>query len=498
MTGPPTGRHVGAKLSALMHDARVAAAERIIPAETAHRAEYHKAFMEQVEQDLAPTMRAMFQDIHDDPECPEQAKAFLGPLMNPEHQGQFFLTVLALLGIGLAGPQAAAAGWVQRLQNASLHAHGDLRLSPEAAALAVVKGVAGVDAMYDEARYAGMTRDIFNGLVEITGEPPGPQQLGEALRRGYIDTERFAHGIRQGRTRNEWIDVLERLRFAPPTPGEVIAGAVEGHLDEADARRRLGEAGIDPDNYGWLYETAGRPPGTQEMLQLLNRGLVSEAEVRAAIRESDVKNKYTDAILHMRDHLLPQRSLVSMVRHGVIDDADARSRLSKLGIDAAAQDALVKEAHSTKGTGARELSIGETLSLYNEGLVDRPRAHGMLVALKFDDASANELLGLADVQRAHKLIAASVTRIRSSFVGHKIDAAQARTALDALHVETATRDHAIELWTTERGSNIKHLTEAQVAKAWNKGLIDDAGFVSRHLAMGYTEDDARLLMALDA
>lgn len=497
MSGPPTGAHIGAKIGAIMHEARVAAAAKIIPAETQHRADYHRAFMESVESDLAPTMRAMFQEVYDHPDCPEQAKAFLGPMLAPEHQGQFFLTVLALLGIGLAGPAAAAAGWSQRLQNASFHAHGELHLSPAEAALAVVKGAAGHDAMADEARYAGMTRDIFNGLVTITGEPPGPQQLAEALRRGYIDQERFEHGIRQSRVRNEWVDVMTRLRYAPPSPGQVLAGAIEGHLSEGDARRRLAEAGIDPENYPWLFETAGRPPGIQELIELWRRGDTDQATVEQAIRESDIKTKYVPTILKFRRHVPPARTVVAMLREGAIDDGKARQLLEANGVMGTDADDMIRGAHSGRARDVKEVTAAEALAAYTEGLIDRGSATAQLVALHYSGAAADELLNLSDRRRENHLKAATAARIRANYVAHKIDRQTAMGHLDAAGMDSATRDHALDLWTLERGTNVRHLTEAQVVKAWKAGLIDDGGFLDRHVAMGYTADDAALLLELD-
>lgn len=498
MSGPMTGRHVGRKLADLMHDARVAAAHKIIPAEVAHRAEYHRAFMEATEQELAPTIKAACQHVLDDETIPEEAKAMLRGAMEPEHQGQFFLVVASIIGIAMSGPAAAAEGLLQILKMNSLKRWPNVPLSPDQMALGFIKGEVTGQELVDEAVWSGVSAQRAVLLSRIAGEPPGPQQLGEALRRGYIDTERFAHGIRQGRIKNEWIDVMERLRFAPPSAGEAIAAAVQGHLSPDDSRRHFAEAGIDPGNWQWMFDTAGRPPGAQEMIQLLRRGKVDEATVRQAIRESDIKNKYIDAIVELQHVVPPQRTVVSGLRQGAVDDAQARTWLNQLGYPPAAVDMLVKEAHSTKGTNAREISLAETLSLYNEGLVDRGRAHAMLVALRFDDASAEELIQLADVMREHKVVAASVARVRSAYLGHKIRRNEASTALDALHMDGPSRDHALALWDIEHTTQVRHLTEAQVVKAWKKGALTDEQFVERHLAMGYTEDDARLLLAIDA
>jgi hypothetical protein len=497
VTGPPTGRHIGARLADLMHDARVAAAERIIPAETEHRAAYHRAFMESVEDEYAPMMRDVLGQVLEHPDCPDEAKAFLGPLLGPEHQAQFFLTLVGLLGLGLAGPQAAAAGWVQRLQNLSLHTHGDLKLTPAEAALAVIKGVAGLESMADEARYAGMTGDTFNGLVEITGEPPGPVQLMEALRRGFIDAGRFDKGIRQSRVRDEWVDVLTALRYAPPGPGEVVAGYLKGHLSEQDAAHRLSEAGIDPSNLDWLYLSAGRPPGVQQMLELWNRGAASQADVEMAVRESDIHPKWTPKILEMRRYFPPPRTTVAMLREGAVDDATARTWLAAHGVNGPDQDAYLKGAHSGRATSVKEITAAEALEFYTLGGIGRTQAADQLAALHYTPAAVADLLALTDIRAANRLTAAKVGKVRTAYDGHKIDRPSASNALDALSIDTPTRDRLLAQWDTERDVNVRHVTEAFLVKAAKAGAITKQEFIDRHTAMGYTADDAELLWTVD-
>jgi hypothetical protein len=480
-----------------MHDARVAAGSKLIGVETDHRAAYHKSFMEGVEADLAPMFRTMFGDMLEHPDVPEEAKAYLRPLLEPEHQGQFFLTLAALVGLALAGPAAAAAGWLQRMQYASMQEHGDTAIPMEAAAVGVVKGELTFEEAERQAQKSGMRADVFAALIAITGDPPGPQELQEALRRGYIDEARFAHGIRQGRTKDEWIDVLTRLRYAPVSAGEALAAAVQNHLSIDEATRHVSEAGVDPANFGWLYETHGRPPGIQELIQLWRRGAVDQATVEQAIRESDVKNKYIPAMLHFAKHVLPQRTVVSMRRHGVIDDARAMELFKEEGITGADADALLLESHQQRSQNVRDLTAAETVALYVEGIIDRTRALAMLSALHFSAEAGTALLQLADVKREHAAIAASVRRVHSAYVGHRIDRATTSTRLDALRLDAAARDQAITLWDEERAANVRPLTEAQIVRLRKADLIDDAEFVARHIAMGYTADDAALLLHLD-
>lgn len=496
MSGPATGQHIGAKLAHLMHDARVAAAEKIIPAEAEYRRAYHEALMEHLEQGSGQRLAEAMGHIFDHPDMPAEVRDLFKPLLHPEHQSDFLFGAFVLLGAVFTVPQGAAAGIAQQARNEALKLRPTVPLTPAELALIVVKGITGHEGAAAEALYSGMDGSRFDLLVQATGEPPGPQQLAEALRRGYIDAGRFQHGIEQSRIKNEWLDVLEHLRYAPPTPGEVIAGAVEGHLSLPEAQQKLSEAGIDPANFGWLYDTAGRPPGIQEMIQLWRRGDATQADVEMAVRESDVKNKYLPAILKLRRYVPPPRSIVAMIREGAVDDAEGKAMLARAGVEGADADAFLKGAHSGRATSVKEVTAAETLSAYTEGLIGRAAAAAQLKALHYDDAAAEELLALTDIRRANRLVAATANRIRAAYVAHKITHDQAMAALDAAHWQSADRDHALALWEQERTVNIRHLTETQLKDALKASILTEAEVSERLVGMGFTADDAAVIIRL--
>src|SRR5439155_22359841 len=152
--------------------------------------------------------------------------------------------------------------------------------------LGVLKGVISHDAAVHEAAKTGLDAGDMSFIEDIIGEPIGLQELLFAFRRGFINTERLVHGIRQSRIRNEWVDVIEKLRYVPISASEAVTATVQNHLDQNTAKRLVSENGIDPQWFDVMYETEGNPPGPGQMLDLLNRGQMSVADVKQGLRES--------------------------------------------------------------------------------------------------------------------------------------------------------------------------------------------------------------------
>lgn len=496
MSGPPGGASIGRALSALLSDTMSRHKAASIPIEAASRRAFTRSMMEEMEGEMAEIARHVFDDALADPEVPETAKALLRLLTEPSHQVSFIVQLIALpLAImGVAG--AIEAGTVDQTAARSRHQTPGVHLSPELLAEAVLKGVADTNTAADEARYSGVTADRFGVMVGAAGEPIGLQEMLEAYRRGIIDEARLQHGIRQSRVRNEWTDVIEALRFAPMSPASAIEAAVQSHLTIEQARAIAAEGGLFPAHFDPLYETAGSPPGIQEMLELWNRGIATEGQVDQAIRESRVKNKYVPLIKAARRRLPPERTVVSMVHQGVLDAPGGIAKLLDLGFSPEDAALLVQEGLNTKKAADRDLAKGEIVTLYEDGTIDAAKAGAMLGKLHYDAEETGFLLELADHRRERQYTQALITRVHARYVSFKLDRSEASAQLDAAHVPTPARDQIIRLWDLERASNIPTLTVAQLEGLVRREALDPDEFLVRVQQLGYTLDDAQALLVL--
>ena len=246
-----------------------------------------------------------------------------------------------------------------------------------------------------------------------------------------------------------------------------------------------------------LYQNAGNPPGPMELLNLWNRGYISEAEVDQGLRESRLKDKWIPALKNLSVRHAPQRTVTMLLSAGAISDADAHDRLRKLGYDASTADAIIKASHKTKNATAHHLTVQAIRGLYEDRIIDKPTAMRDLEALGYDAADAGQLLDLADGAVIQKYRNAGISRVHNLYVNHKIEAPQASTDLDTLGVPPDARDHLLTLWALERQAAVKTLTLGQLNSAYKKGLITEAAFIARVIAMGYDAADAQLIANID-
>jgi len=499
MTGddvPSFGRTASA-----LHDiatrSRVTARALTLPMENAQKADYLHALMERMERELAPSIRAMFAETLADPDAPDSVRAIIHATAQPANQFDAVLGLFAaFFGIfSIAGAIASVEteAYVHHLQ-AKLT---PTPLSPQEMALALVKGVVGVDYAKGQAALSGVDGGRFDQLEKITGEPPAIQELLFLFRRGKIDAARLEHGIRQSRVRDEWIDAIRALEYVPPSPQEAIAAAVQGHLTIEEAATVVAENGVDPAAVPWLYETAGRPPGAEMLLTLMHRGLMSQADVEQAIRESDIKNKYIPAIIEGGVYIPPVRSVVAMLRAGAIDDNQARTLFAENGVRDVDASAYIAEAHKSRAVATHEAAQGQVVTAYRDRMITRPAAQARLEALKYPAADATFLLDVADTEAETVLRRGVITTTRSKYVGHHVDHATASAALDKANVPADQRDHLLALWDVERAETVRTLTPAVLVKGVKNGAVTYAEMISYMVALGYSDKDAALYAKIE-
>lgn len=341
----------------------------------------------------------------------------------------------------------------------------------------------------------GYTEKDALRLQELGGEPPAPELLYTAFRRGLIDSDRLRRGIVQGPIRNEWFDVLEAMQYHSMSPDGAASAVTQGHMTLDRGQEIAKEYGLDPDDFAILVETSGRPPGVEFAGEAFNRGLIDDATYGEMFLESAIKNRYLPLLRAMRTRLIPQETARSMLAKGVITAERCAEILKGHGFSADDIAALIEASTIERSQPTRDLSLSAVRELYAEQEISAADATDMLLALGFDETEAQWELDLADLARVRTYRNAVITRVRAGYVKGLLSEEDAVTTLDTLAVPPARRDTLIGLWQVEQQTVTRDLTPAQLVAAAKKSIIPMDVAVSRLVGQGYAEQDALVLLA---
>lgn len=368
-------------------------------------------------------------------------------------------------------------------------------VSMEDAAIAYLRGAisrAEFDDVASKYGYRSSDTDIY---LQSVGEPPGTMELLEAYRRGFIGQSELERGILQSRTRNEWIPVIERLRYSPMSISDAVNAAVQNHMSQQDAARIADENGLEPGAFEVLYQTAGSPLSRTELEQLYNQGLIGSDVVIQGLRESRLKDKYLNDALQLHRRLLEPRTISSAVTHGAISHEEGIRKAMEHGFNAQDAAIMVDSASTLKIQVFKDRIISAAETMYVDNAISRDEMMNIVTNMGYTTTEAEFAVQAAEFHREARVFTAATNAVRSKYVSHHITHAEASAFLDSIGMQATQREYLLSMWSVEVAANTRALTPAQVVKAVGNGLITADEGQSRLEFMGYSAADAAILLA---
>jgi hypothetical protein len=170
-------------------------------------------------------------------------------------------------------------------------------------------------------------------------------------------------GLREGRTRNEWIADVEQLRYEPISSADAVDAWLRGHINLERAHDLMSENGLIPRDQDIALANAGNPLGLEELLEAFRRGLIDEARFVHGFRESRYRDEWAGIALKLRYRPMSTADAVEAAVQGHLTLEAARDLAEENGLLPADFMALYQ-------TAGEPLSRTEIEQLYNRGLVD--------------------------------------------------------------------------------------------------------------------------------
>ncbi len=358
------------------------------------------------------------------------------------------------------------------------------------------RGIITTRELRDLAHVNGFTDTDADRYAEASGQPPAPEDLYAAFRRGIINRDRLQRGIQQGPIRVEWFDVLEALTYHSMTPDSAASAVTQGHMTLDEGEAIATEYGLRPGQFTTLVETSGRPPGLEFAAEAYLRGFIDDAEWEAMFLESSIKNRYIPVMRKMRTRLMPRETATSLLSKGIITSERCVEILRHHGYDAQDVEAFIFAATTERGAAQRDLSLATARSLYIEEEITAELFAELLGALGYDDFEIGLEIELAETARLRTYRNAVVTRLRNAYVKGLRTQEDASNTLDALGIPPQRRDGLLQIWEIERTTVTRDLTPAQIVAAAKKGIIEPAAAANRLIGQGYDDEAAFILLSI--
>lgn len=422
------------------------------------------------------------------------------------HGGQFLLWNVGSQIVG-----ALLTPMTQAIESALWREDPNVPPSPS-----LLAGLAAHNLMDDDqaaglALSSGIDRQVFDMMKQGAMDTPAVSVILEAARRGLLAGQpnesapyTLEAALEQTGMRREWIDLVAKMTFIPPTQEEALQGLLEGQIPESVARQRYIEAGGDPSWFTNAFNIRGQAPTPVEALELANRGIIpwegdegpDGTSYKQAFLEGPWRNKWLPAFKALGEYLPPPRTVTAMHRDGSLTDEQAIDLYRKAGLSQELAAAYLESAKHETVAADRELSRTDVTSLYMDGIISRTDAAAALASLRYTARDVDYILALAEFRKAAAAVRTAVNRVKSLYEAHKITRTAASGVLAQLGVPADQVADMLTTWDLIAGVNVRTLTVAQVVDAWKESLISVEDATAELTAMGYTTYDAWILLSL--
>lgn len=373
---------------------------------------------------------------------------------------------------------------------------------------------------YPAAAKSGVSADDLNLMASIVGTPPAPQELFELLRRNLINQDRLKQGLREGDTRDDWIDVLAQLAHGWLTPTDFVRAAVQAQMSYSDAQEWATKTGLDTttalpitadqvggsnDMFGLAWAIAGRPPGPVELANMALRGIIDwegtgagATTFQQGIAESDVKTKWTGALRKLSEYLPPPAAIGSLLERGAITTEQAVTLWKQRGVPDALAQGYAYIANQQHVGQDKLLAKSEITTAYFDRIINRQEALDYLDQLGYRAQVGEEILAIQDFRREIKAINSVVNRVLGEYGSYRLSATDAKTALVNAGLDPDNAQLLLSTYETLRQAPIRLPNTRDIGLAVKSGTITVEEGLAELERLGYQPRDAAITLSAHA
>lgn len=497
------------------------------------REHFRAEFLDGLEQHTAKLVGPLLKSVADVSTMPPELVDLMTELGMPTEQFTGIISQFFIFGVMFNVAGAMLAPFVQAIQNDVWAAHPNRPLSPPDIATAVVRGFTMGDSggtpvpdwATSLASESGYDAATFATQVGITGMAPNLQLLFEMIRRGVIDegvlgdgAQTLVGGIQQSDIRDAWIKYVTQLRYVPLSPLDMVRAAVQDQWDDEPVgydytiqKEWAGKLGLEPAGYlngnpDWFniaLNSAGRPPGPQELGRLANRGViawsgrgVSDVTFEQGISESDIKNKWTPILEQLAQYWPAVGETGTLLQHGGITESQAEAYWNAEGVPAELMAALKYINTVQQVTQEKLLTKGDIETLLQLQAIDDQEALLMLAELGYTGDNAAAIVELSHLRFELRAIEETVRTTSTLYTSRAITAAEAEASLANIGMPAAQIQQLIATLTNARNAEVKIPTVSQMASALFYGVVDYDTALAFLVGQGYSADDAWLVLSV--
>lgn len=221
-------------------------------------------------------------------------------------------------------------------------------------------------------------------------------------------------------------------------------------------------------------------------------------EVRDLLKIADYPKYWRDRLIAISYLPINRTDLKAIITEGVPDPVPPEERLQDLGYtkdDAKVVAGLFKRrATLTLANRGLLVSLREAMNMFADNLITKEELQGALEALDLDDKQKDMAIATALLRRKYRIRKAMIRYLVRAYVRSIISGIELREQLRALGLDNATIDEIIGLARLQRLSSSRRMAATGVLWDFQRGLRGFEQALEELVELGYVRHDARRML----
>ncbi|MCD6094180.1 MAG: hypothetical protein J7J51_05285 [Candidatus Omnitrophica bacterium] len=296
-----------------------------------------------------------------------------------------------------------------------------------------------------------------------------------------------------------------KLKYRPRelTPSQVLDAWRRGIIDRKSAEDFLRRQGYSEEFIKVLFDLEKRELSRSELDRLYKYGLIDDRSYIQGLIKLGYKEEDAELMLSIikgdrteKERDLTKSEILSGYKAGIITKDDAMSLLTQLGYSPEEAEFLIALADATKRREEREFTISQISRLFKRGIISEKEAINYLTRIGYLPENASLLVELWKKEAQPKPKILNLSTIKRAYLYNVIDAERALNELKDLGYSEDDAKLLISLWDKEKAKEPRKLTSSIVLRMYRYGIISREEAVNKLLELGYEKEDAERLVKL--
>ncbi len=273
------------------------------------------------------------------------------------------------------------------------------------------RGLVGLDAVNETGFRMGLSKEQVADVFNITRQRPGTVDIIDYWRRELITDEVATNRLRDLGWGPTDVDLIKESSFPPPGVQDLIRMAVREVFSPEIAEQFGQFEGIPPKYIEWAKKIGLSEewatnfwaahwvlPSVQQGFEMLHRNVIQPEDLERLLVALDVMPFWREPLTEIAFRPFTRVDVRRMFALGVLDEAGVNRAFLDLGFNQEKADAMtlftvrwVESTRKVEKEKERDLTKGDIIGLFNDGLLTESEARTQLERMGFD-ANESDLL----------------------------------------------------------------------------------------------------------